>query len=71
MPSLPSEGHALPTAAVVGGVLGGIILIAAIIGLFCCIRHKQGTNTYKAASYPSPHVGRDMSPQLSGKYQHD
>ncbi|KAF2622030.1 hypothetical protein BU25DRAFT_217662 [Macroventuria anomochaeta] len=56
------SGNATPTAAIVGGVLGGIILISIIVGLLFCIRRRKRTKVYKAAVCPSPHVGSDMSP---------
>ncbi|KAF3046337.1 hypothetical protein E8E12_002601 [Didymella heteroderae] len=61
-----SSGDSIPTAAIVGAVLGGIILIATILGFFFCLRHRKHTKVYKAAEYPWPHVGSDMTPQLPG-----
>ncbi|KAF1925293.1 uncharacterized protein M421DRAFT_258582 [Didymella exigua CBS 183.55] len=62
------DDNSVPTAALVGAVLGGVILIAMIAGLVLYLRHRKRTKVYKAAVYPSPHVGCDMSPQLPGKY---
>ena len=64
----PIEGHKAPTAAIVGGVLGGVIFILMVLGLFLCMRRRRRTKVYTAAVYPSPHVGSDMSPQLPSTY---
>lgn len=62
-----NNGYVAPAAATVGGVLGGIIFIAILVGLCLCVRRKGRTQVYKEATYPSPHVESDMSPQLPGK----
>lgn len=64
-PSIPSYGHSAPVAAVVGAVLGSVILCTLLLAIFFFIRKCRLTKVYKAPAYPSPFVGGDMTPQLS------
>lgn len=66
-PSIPSRGHPVPAAAIVGAVLGSLILCALLLAIFFFIRKRRLTKVYKAPAYPSPFVGGDMTPQLSSK----
>jgi hypothetical protein len=60
--------HSAPIAAIVGAVLGFIILITLGLFIFLCIRKKRQTKVYKALAYPSSLVGSDMTPQLSSEF---
>ncbi|KAH6852865.1 hypothetical protein BKA58DRAFT_394381 [Alternaria rosae] len=54
-------------APVVGAVLGTVILCALLASILLYLRRRRRTKVYKAASYPSPLVGDDMTSQLSSK----
>lgn len=60
--------NSLPTAAIVGGALGGFILISVIVRFLYYIHRKRTVKSYQAPTYPSPYMGSDMSQQLHCKY---
>ncbi|EUC31185.1 hypothetical protein COCCADRAFT_6907 [Bipolaris zeicola 26-R-13] len=66
-PSMPSRGSSVPVAAIVGAVLGSVILCTLLLAILFFIRKRKLTKVYKAPAYPSPYVGGDMTPQLSSK----
>ncbi|KAF1830626.1 hypothetical protein BDW02DRAFT_91878 [Decorospora gaudefroyi] len=66
-PAPSNPANSTPIAAIVGAVLGTIVLIVLLLSIFFCMRKKRRTKVYKAPAYPSPLVGSDMTPQLSSK----
>ena len=68
-PSTSSHAHSTPVAAIVGAVLGFVILCALVLAIFHYIRKRRLTKVYKAPAYPSPFVRGDMTPQLSSKFE--
>lgn len=69
-PSMPSRGSSVPVAAIVGAVLGSVILCTLLLAILFFIRKRKLTKVYKAPAYPSPYVGGDMTPQLSSMLSH-
>ncbi|KAF2133030.1 hypothetical protein P153DRAFT_178404 [Dothidotthia symphoricarpi CBS 119687] len=58
------HGHSIPIAAIVGPVVGVVVLIATALLIFFCLRRRKRTKMRRAATFPSPYVGSDMSKQL-------
>lgn len=58
----------VPLAAIIGPILGAILVAIAAIFILFVLRRRKRMEIYRAATFPSPYVDTDMSGQLPGKY---